>query len=160
MKVSRVCQTSYWSVSKFWRCFKKFPRCFRKVSWVPQKDFKGVSRSFHRWFNGSFKRASRIFHRSFKKIFKVFNISLKLFWGCSVLFLKVYCWMSLIAATRAEGGLVSQLRQDLVKYDQVMQSYEKLDKVLTRNSHLVQNFGNICYTRSYQDMANLFKVMP
>ena len=68
--------------------------------------------------------------------------------------------MSLIAATRAEGGLVSQLRQDLVKYDQVMQSYEKLDKVLTRNSHLVQKFGNICYTRSYQDMANLFKVMP
>ena len=45
-------------------------------------------------FHKSFMEVSRIF-------FKVFNRSLK-----DVLFLKVYYGMSLIAATRAEGGLV------------------------------------------------------
>ena len=128
-----VCQRSYWSVWKFWRCFKEFSRCFRKVSWVPQGDFKGVSRVFHRWLKpfqpvsrGDSEGVSRVFYQSFKDLskkcqrsfievsrkfqenVKVFNRSLKPLWGCFkvVLFLKVFCCMSLIAATRAEGGLV------------------------------------------------------
>ena len=63
-----------------------------------------VSRIFHKTFKGP----SRVFGGSFKIFFKVFQRSLKLLCGCSsvVLFLKVNCCMSLIAATRAEGGFV------------------------------------------------------
>ena len=55
-------------------------------------------------FQDSFMEVSR----KFQENFKVLNRSLKLLRGCFkvVLFLKVYCSMSLIAATRAEGGLV------------------------------------------------------
>ena len=71
---------------KLLKCME-FPRCFRKVSWVPQGDFKGVSRVFHRLkpFKQVSRGVSRIFHRSFKKIFKVFNRAYVWgFQGCSV----------------------------------------------------------------------------
>ena len=46
--VLRVFQECLKQVPKeFQSCFKQFARCFRKVSWVPQGDFKGVSRVFH-----------------------------------------------------------------------------------------------------------------
>ena len=66
--------------------------------------FKNLSRIFHKTFKGP----PRVFEGSFKNFFKVFQRSLKLLCGCFkvVLFFKVYCCMSLIAATRAEGGLV------------------------------------------------------
>ena len=46
----------------------------------------------------------------------MFTRSLKLLWGCSkvVLFLTVFCCMSLIAATRAEGGLVKLHELDVL----------------------------------------------
>ena len=52
---------------------------------------------------------------SLKTIFQVFKICFKHYWKCFkvVLFLKVYCCMSLIAATRAEGGLVFEVPGNL-----------------------------------------------
>ena len=92
---------------------------------MPKGDFKGVSGVFHKPFKPVARGVSRgvkwslsfiyKFQRSFKEVsrkfqenVKVFIRSLNLLWGCFmvVLFLKVYCYMSLIAATRAEGGLV------------------------------------------------------
>ena len=69
-----------------------------------------------------FKALSRVFQDSFKNFSKVFQGRLKLLLGCSkvVMLLKVYCCMSLIVATRAEGGLVhfenSQVAQRKCNY--------------------------------------------
>ena len=63
-----------------------FQGCFKSVSRVIQALAS---------FNGSFKRVQG----SFKEV------SMKFQENVVVLFLKVYCCMSLIAATRADGGL-------------------------------------------------------
>ena len=56
------------------------------------KCFKEVSREFH----GSFKGVPRVFQRCFKEVSRKLS-------GC---FKKFSCCMALIAASRAEGGLV------------------------------------------------------
>ena len=68
-----------------------------------KRPFKQVLRGVSRGFQGSFIEDLR----KFEEIFKVFNRSLKLLEGRFkvVLFFKVYCCMSLIAATRAETRL-------------------------------------------------------
>ena len=76
MKFSREYQRSNWSIWKLWRSFKAFTRRFRKVSWLPQGDFKSVLRVFHGWFK-PFKQVlrgvSRIFHRGFKEVSRIFS---------------------------------------------------------------------------------------
>ena len=62
-----------------------FQGCLMKVSW-------------ERKFHGCFKGVSRVFQRSFKKTIKLFQK-------------KVSSRMELIAASRAEGGLVSIISQ-------------------------------------------------
>ena len=71
-----------------------------------------VSRIFHEIFKG----LSRVFQNNFKNFSKVFQERLKLLLGCFKVFmlLKVHCCMSLIAATWAEGGLVSALKRPMV----------------------------------------------
>ena len=54
--------------------------------------FKGCFKKVLRMFQGSFQSVSKVFQGSFMKTFKVFK--------------KVSCCMALIAAFRAEGGLV------------------------------------------------------
>ena len=76
--------------------------CFEGVLRVLQGRFKGLSFKFHG--RGSLKDVSRVFHdfqgsfksvsRSFKKTFNAFQKSLML---------------HVIAASRAEGGLVSEM---------------------------------------------------
>ena len=89
------------SYTEDWRVFsgsfkgvsRKFQGCFIKVSKMFHKSFKDeeVSRKFRRCFM-IFKGVSRVFQGSFKKTSKCFK--------------KVSCCMALIAASRAEGGLV------------------------------------------------------
>ena len=73
---------------------REFSWCFKEVSRLFLENFteEEVSRMFQ-WCFMIFKGVSRVFHGSFKKTFKVFQKIL-------------YC-MALIAASRAEGGLVS-----------------------------------------------------
>ena len=84
-----VCQRSYWSVWKFWRCFKEFSRCLgkfhgchREISRMLQECFTGDSSLLSQFqgefqegckdliskFQGSFIKVSRIFHQSFKDL--------------------------------------------------------------------------------------------
>ena len=84
----------------------RFQRCFNSVSQVIQ--------AFEVSFKGSFKRVSRIFHRSFKEVSRKVLQCLIEFKGLARVFqccyvFKVNCCISLIAATRAEGGLVKTL---------------------------------------------------
>ena len=77
--------------------FRKFQECFKEVSRMFHESFKEqeVSRIFQECFI-IFKGVSRVFQGSFKKTFKVFK--------------KGLCFMALIAASRAEGGLVLFLK--------------------------------------------------
>ena len=89
-------------------CLRDFYGGFKGVSRVFQECFKEVSRVFHEtlkeeevssMFQGCFnifKYVSRMFQKCFK------DVSGKL----SRCFKKVSCCMALIAASRAEGGLV------------------------------------------------------
>ena len=71
---------------------REFYGCFKEVSRVFHESFMEVEIS--RMFQGCFmiKGVSRVFQGSFKKTFKVFQ--------------KSFMSMALIAASRAEGGLV------------------------------------------------------
>ena len=78
-----------------------FQGCFTEDSRVFQGSFKGVSRMFQ----GCFKKVLRVFHENFKGVSRKFQ-------GCfkevprKGVSRKVSCCMALIAASRAEGGLV------------------------------------------------------
>ena len=86
MVVSRKFQGRFDGVSR------KFQGCFKEVSRVFQVSFKGVS--WKRKFQGCFLNSVSGFSRMFPECFK--EVSRKL-----------YC-LALIAASRAEGGLVAQ----------------------------------------------------
>ena len=91
-----------------------FQGCYKSVSRLFQEYFKGVS--FSRVFREFFKGVTRVFQAYIQRVSRMFQGSLKTnfkrcfkhYWKCFkvVLFLKLYCCMPLIAATRAEGGLV------------------------------------------------------
>ena len=91
MRVSQGIQESFKKpfkqVSK--RVSRGFQRCFKEFPYNSQVSFKGVSRKFKDKCSG---------------VSKIFQALIRVFQDCSVL--KVYCCMSLIAATRAEEGLV------------------------------------------------------
>ena len=107
-------------VSKNFRgALRKFHGCHREITRVFLECFTGVSSRLSQ-FQGCFIEVLRIFHRSFKHLtwefqgsfrevlmifHKKFQENVKVLYR-SVLFFKVFCRMSLIAASRAEGGLV------------------------------------------------------
>ena len=62
-----------------------------------QLSFEGVSRGFSRMFKGCFMEVSMLFPKCLKAVSRQFSRCFKV----------VSCCMALIAATRAEGGLVS-----------------------------------------------------
>ena len=93
-----------WKFSGRWS-FKgvstEFLGCFKEALKVFQECFKGVSRKIKGWFKG----VSRQFQRGFES----FKENLIVFQECfnEVLFdMTCHVCMDLIAATRAEGGLV------------------------------------------------------
>ena len=89
-----VYQRSYWSVWKFWRCFKEYLRCLgkfhgchREISRMLQECFTGDSSLLSQFqgefqegfkdlsskFQGSFIKVSRIFHQCFKDLYSKFQ---------------------------------------------------------------------------------------
>ena len=77
-----------------------------------QGRFKGIKKKFKGFFKGvswqfqlRFKEVSRVFKESVKCVPRKFQIKFQEF---SRMFLQFCCCMDLIAATRAEGGLVFQ----------------------------------------------------
>ena len=75
-----------------------------------QGRFKGIKKKFKGFFKGvswqfqlRFKEVSRVFKESVKCVPRKFQIKFQEF---SRMFLQFCCCMDLIAATRAEGGLV------------------------------------------------------
>ena len=115
-KVSGVFQGSLKFVSRqFQGCFEGVSRTFRRgyvdVSWKLQKRLKGLFRKFQECF----KEVSRVFHESFReqeasRVFYNFMGVSRVFQGSFKKTFKVFkkgsCFMALIAASRAEGGLV------------------------------------------------------
>ena len=75
---------------------RKFQGCKREVSRVIQGSFKGVSRMFQRCFS----EVSRKPQRCFKKVSSKFKGVSRLFCFCKV-------YSCILAASQAEGGLVS-----------------------------------------------------
>ena len=74
--------------------FKEFPGCYRKVSWGPQGDFKGVSSDsslFKGSFKGSFKSVSKMFHQICKEPFiEVYKDLSKKFQGSFIEVSKIF----------------------------------------------------------------------
>lgn len=66
----------------------------------------------------------------FKSVTKKFKILVSTFYGCSVF--KVYCCMSLIATTRAEGGLVKDTFESSFCLETFQQDVLKLQVILFR----------------------------
>ena len=96
-------------VSKvFQGCFQDILRVFQGRLWG--ETFKGVSRylkEVQRVFQGGFRDVLRKFQGCLKKVSSVFQENfIKSFKGVSSFVLQFCCSMNLIAATRAEGGLV------------------------------------------------------
>ena len=76
-----------------------FLETFKGASQVSKRSSKGVSRQFQRHFK-EVLGVSSVFKEDFKKSFKGFQESFNKF------FFQFCCCKDLIAATRAEGGLV------------------------------------------------------
>ena len=87
--------------------------CFKGVTRVFHGCFKSPSRVFYfqMWFREFFKGVTREFQECFKRVSRGFQ-------GCfkEDFFLKVYCCMPLITATRAEGGLVKYKKPFLCNF--------------------------------------------
>ena len=109
--LSRIPLSFKWDSMVFKRSsmvvWRKFQRCFNGASRVSQRNTKGFSKKFP----GSFKAVLRKFQRVFKISVKSVSRKLKkkkvarVFHQWSFVF-QFCCSMDLIAATRAEGGLV------------------------------------------------------
>ena len=98
----------------------KLNGCLREVSKVFQGYFQDILRVFQgrlcvsrylkevqRVFQGGFRDVLRKFQGCLKKVSSVFQENfIKSFKGVSSFVLQFCCSMNLIAATRAEGGLV------------------------------------------------------
>ena len=119
--VSRLLQECFNRVSR------KFHRGFQQVSRGVPEGCKVDSRMFH----GCYMEISRVFHKCFRGVSEKFHVFLRVF-QCSSIFdsmftrsynvfqwcfkefskkksrcvIEVLCCMALIAATRADGGLV------------------------------------------------------
>ena len=77
--------------------FKGFSRVFQEVSRAFQLSLEGVSRGISRTFKGCFMEVSMLFPKCLKEVSRQFSRCFKV----------VSCCMALIAATRAEGWLVT-----------------------------------------------------
>ena len=79
------------------------------------KEPRGYLKEVQRAFQGGFRDVLRKFQGCLKKVSSVFKENfMKSFLGDSSFVLKLCCSMNLIAATRAEGGLVSLICQLLL----------------------------------------------
>ena len=81
-----------------------FPECFKEVSRAFQLSLEGVSRGISRTFKGCFMEVSMLFPKCLKEVSRQFSRCFKV----------VSCCMALIAATRAEGGLVHIGREKVI----------------------------------------------
>ena len=101
-------QGSFRPVSRtFQGCFKKFQGCFKSISAVIHGSFKGVCKQVSSGFN----RVLRKLQCSFQGFSKVFQLCFKedsVLRQLSRCFKVVSFCITLIAASRAEGGLVQK----------------------------------------------------
>ena len=80
------------------------------------QDILRVFQGYQRVFQGGFRDVLRKFQGGLKKVSSVFQENfIKSSKGVSSFVLQFFCSMNLIAAIRAEGGLVSLLRDDFTR---------------------------------------------